>query len=127
LIEQGRFVEWNELEQKLLSGEGTLVVEQAQKQGCRVWWTPEDVAGLSPVAPPSEEELDYLKFTPAHPFVLWCFQQYLQPESGRAILTNPPYSYPPEFIDSYPPGFMEADFFRSRFPHVNVVMTVKQT
>lgn len=115
--DRGRFIPWRELEPHLQAGEGTLVVEQAQKDGVRVWWTQEDVAQEAPTQPPPEQDLDYLRFAEPHPFVSWCFGRFLSPESGKGLLTDPPYSYPP--------GFVEESFFRGKFPKLRVVMTVK--
>ena len=115
--EHGRFIPWKELEPHLQAGEGTLVVEQAQKDSVRVWWTQQDVVQQAPTQAPAEQELDYLRFTEPHPFVSWCFGRYLSPNNGEASLTDPPYSYPP--------GFVEKAFFKERFPKLRVVMTVK--
>lgn len=113
----GRFVAWRELEPRLQSGEGTLVIEQAQKDGIRVWWTPDDVIQESPVAPVPERELDYLRIESPHPFVAWCFERYLHPQTGHALLTRPPYWYPA--------GFVRRRFFTKKFTGVMVVMSVK--
>jgi hypothetical protein len=115
--ELGRFISWEELEPRLQSGDGTLVIEQAQKAGVRVWWTGADIAQQAPVQPPPEEELDYLRFGTPHPFVTWCFSRYLDSVSGQALLTEPPFSYPP--------GFVDAAFFIEKYPKARVVMSVK--
>jgi hypothetical protein len=114
---QGRFIHWGALEPRLQVGEGTLIVEQAQKAGIRVWWVQDDVLGIAPIQPPLEEDLQYFRLTEPHPFVSWCFERYLNPDSGQATLTDPPYWYPP--------GFVAAAFFKARFPALSVVMTVK--
>lgn len=115
--DRGRFIPWQQLEPHLQAGDGTLLIEQAQKDGIRVWWTHENVVQAAPTQPPPEQDLDYLRFIEPHPFVSWCFGRFLAPESGNALLTDPPYAYPA--------GFVEAVFFRNRFPKVQVVMTVK--
>lgn len=114
---QGRFVSWAELEPRLQDGVGTLVVEQAQKQGVRVWWTEDDVVQEAPVPVIPEPELDFFRRNRPMPFVSWCFGRYLHRESGKAFLTEPAYSYPP--------GFLTAGFFKDRFPKMQVVVTVK--
>jgi hypothetical protein len=114
---QGRFIQWSALEPRLQVGEGTLIVEQAQKAGIRVWWVHDDVLRTAPIQPPLENHLNYFPLTEPHPFFSWCFERYLNPDSGQAILTDPPYSYPP--------GFATAAFFKDRFPALSVVMTVK--
>jgi hypothetical protein len=115
--QSGRFIAWNDLEPRLKAGTGTLVVEQAQKDGIRVWWTPDDVAREAPQNAPAEKDLNYHRRGDPHPFVAWCFGRYLSPETGAASLTNPRYSYPP--------GFAERIFFADRYPKLQIVMTVK--
>jgi len=115
--DKGRYISWGELETRLLRGEGTLIVEQAQKQGHRTWWTDDRLMETTPYTAPQEESLDYCRLGPPDPFVFWCFRDYLDPREGRALLTDPPYTYPP--------GFVERKFFSEKFPDVNVVMTVK--
>ena len=114
---KGRFIPWKDLEARLKAGEGTLVVEQAQKLRVRVWWTQEDVPTEAPTQPPVEQELDYLRIMEPHPFVFWCSRRFLSPESGMGLLTAPPYSSPR--------GFVEGEFFRAKFPNLRVVMTVR--
>jgi hypothetical protein len=114
--DQGRFMTWKELEPLLRAGDGTLIVEQAQKDGVRVWWSRDDVLREASMKPPAEADLDYMRSGKPHPFVAWCFARYLSRDAGGATLTRPPYSYPP--------GFVEAAFFEERFPTLRVVMTV---
>lgn len=115
---RGRFVDWADLVPRLRQGDGTLIVEQAQKIGCRVWWTDLEVLSRAEVPPPPEKELDYLRQDAPHPFVSWCHKAFIAADRGAASLTLPPYRYPP--------GFVEASFFREKFPALAVVMTVKQ-
>jgi hypothetical protein len=117
MSQHDRFISWENLESRLQAREGTLIVEQAHKAGVRVWWAGEDVLQAAPMQPPLEEELDYLRFKEPHPFVAWCFERYLHPESGRASLTDPPFSFPP--------GFVRAAFFKDKFPGLRVLVTVK--
>lgn len=112
---RGRFKEWDEIESTPTAG--TVIIEQAQKDGCRVWWTPDDVAGIAPHPIPDEEDLDYLRMEEPLPFVRWCTERYTAPNSGRALLT--------EFPFPIPPGFLTADFLRSKAPIANVIATVK--
>lgn len=113
--DRGRFRDWYEIERT--PGEGTLIIEQAQKDGCRVWWTSDDVAGIAPHPIPEEEELDYLRMEEPVPFVRWCSDQYTSANGGRASLTEPPFPFPP--------GFLTIDFLRSKIPTANVIATVK--
>ena len=111
----GRYKEWIEIERT--PTEGTLIIEQAQKDGCRVWWTQDDVTSLTPHRIPEEKELDYLRLEEPIPFVQWCSDHYTSINSGRALLTNPPFSFPP--------GFLTVDFLRSKIPTSKVIATVK--
>jgi hypothetical protein len=120
MAQQDRFVPWEDLEPWLESGKGTLIVEQANKRYERTWWTTEDVANLSPVGLPSEEEPDYHvpRIRDPHPFVFWCLEQYLHPETGRALLTRP--------AGLYSIGYVPVDICKSRFPKLTVVMTERR-
>jgi len=116
--EEGRFMPWPQLKPRLLKGEGTLIVEQARSERMRVWWTPGKVLQPAPKhQPPSEDELDYERRDQPHPFVAWCYEQYLDPKSGRAMLTQPPYDYPG--------GIVKAVFFKCKCQAPQVVMTVR--
>jgi hypothetical protein len=116
LHEAGRWRAWEEVEARLLAGEGTLLIEQGQKMPGHFWWTPEDVPGAAPVPPPAEKELDVFGLRPPHPFVAWCHDRYLEPTRGTAVLTEPPFALPP--------GLFFAEFFRQRYPQACVVDTV---
>jgi hypothetical protein len=109
-----RFMRWPQVETYLRAGEGTLIVEQAQKQPLRLWWTPEDVVNLAPVKPPSEDDL-YLE--PIHPFVAWCAERYSHPQRGTACLT--------EARLPRSPGFLRTDDVRLLYPAARVVATLK--
>jgi hypothetical protein len=116
--EKGRFIPWPQLEPHLRRGEGTLIVEQGRSERIRVWWTPGDVFQTVPKPPlPSEDELDYDRRDRPHPFVSWCYERYLHPESGQALLTRPPHISPS--------GIMKAAFFMDKCQASRVVMTVR--
>jgi hypothetical protein len=113
----GRFVHWFELLPRLNRGEGTLIVEQAQKASCRVWWTDQDVrAAAGNLAVPESTTLDYFRTQAPHPFVRWCHERFTAAKGGTAFLTRSPYRHPP--------GFVEASFYREKFPTLAVVVTV---
>lgn len=113
-----RFIEWADLLPSLKRGDGTLIIEQAQKDGVRIWWTDQSLLASANVPQrPSEAELDYLRLREPHPFVTWCHERFTAGEKAVGLLTHPPYRYPP--------GFVEASFFRARFPRLAVIMTVK--
>lgn len=97
---------------------GTLIIEQAQKQGCRFWWTDEEVAKTSPFPVPTEENLDYLNLDSPDEFTVWCQDRYLNEHNGIAFLTSPPFKLPP--------GFVSSDFMQSVIPSLKLVFIVKQ-
>lgn len=50
----GRFIKWEEVKSKLISGEGTLIVEfRSRKEQIREWWTEDDLITNSPVPLPT--------------------------------------------------------------------------
>ena len=112
-----RTLPWSDVEQHLRAGEGTLIIEQAQKQSLRLWWTPDDVPSLSPVPIPAFDDLDLLCLDPPQPFVMWCFERYFLSPGGSAFLTRP-------VGLKFPPGFTSPEFFMTLFPSARVVATV---
>lgn len=125
---RSRYLPWRELKPRLLAGEGTLIVEQAVMEDMRVWWTTDDVMQLAPVQPCDSIEL-YYDGDAEPPFVAWCYEQYLHPDTGKGLLTHPDYAHPAlgffGLNDPYTPGFVDKSFFTQRFPKMRVVMTVK--
>lgn len=113
----GRFLTWPEVAGKLTHGEGTLIVEQANKDGSRFWWTPEDVASQAPAASPAIGEVDYILPDPLHPFVAWCRSRYTSPSRGAAFITKPDRV-------SFPPGFIQPEYLKRLFPEARVVASV---
>ncbi len=79
---------WSEL---LSREDGSVIVEVGNKVRARFWWTRDDVISLAPVSPPAIHELDLFAFEhkEVHPFVHWCFERYLSPETGRATMAYP--------------------------------------
>ena len=120
LCSHDRTLPWSEVEQHLRDGTGTLIVEQAQKQGLRLWWTPDDVAAETPFPPPPFDELNLFFADPQQPFVAWCFERYLSPSTGTASLTRP-------IGLRFPAGFVPPDFFTAQFPSSRVVATTLAT
>jgi hypothetical protein len=108
--EVGRFIEWTELMDLSGNGKnGTLIFEQAQKAGLRLWWTSDDVIALSPYSLPDEDEIDYLCIIPC-PFMTWIRSKYTGAE-GKALRTFR--------ITQHAPGFAKAaDFASTGFARV---------
>ena len=114
----GRFIEWRDLVRSLEAGEGTLIVEQAQKCPARIWWTPDGVCERAPCPPPDIEALERLAFGFGHPheFVAWCHAQYTDEKGGGGVLTDPRLKLPP--------GLFFREFFRDLYPRLSVIDTV---
>ena len=111
-----RTLAWHEVEQHLRDGDGTLIIEQAQKQPLRLWWTPDDIPASAPVTVPALADIDFVLFDPNQPFTAWCYQRYLSLVTGTAALTRPTRM-------DFPPGFLSPDFFTTRFPSARVIAT----
>lgn len=107
----GRFTRWRDLKARLSAGEGTIIIEMVDHLRSRVWWTPDDVLGLAPVAP--QAELTSLSFYYPQPFDIWCFGCYLAAEGGTAILTRRPFR-----------AMFVSDFWARTIPNLPVVCTV---
>ena len=102
----------------MADGRGTLIVETAQKQGMRLWWTPEDVVALSPFPPLPFESLHFIvRGRTARPFVTWCLQRYLSLTAGSAFLSRPSGL-------NFPRGLVSPQFFTQIYPNARVVATV---
>jgi hypothetical protein len=114
----GRVLPWGEVEKHLNAGEGTLVVEQANVIGVHFWWTPDDVIATTPVPIPNMENIgtDFHRGKSSDPFVLWCFQNYLSVDNGKAFLTLP------KGLDLS--GIIENEYLLSLYPKANIVRTV---
>ena len=110
-----RFLDWPVVAERLQRGEGTFLVEHANKQGARFWWSAEDVLALAPTAPPLDSGYDFICPDPRHAFVSWCFARYTSPASGSALLTRPDRDFPPLITNGY---------LSSCFPNARAVLTI---
>lgn len=88
---RGRFLRWDDLERRLTTSPGTLIVQADGKHFPRVWWTEDDVPARSPLPPPRIGE-NCLPVRSQNPFVEWCYYHYLSEEKGKACLTVLPQS-----------------------------------
>jgi hypothetical protein len=76
---------------------GTLIVDRPgfNFDTTHCWWTNEDVRELSPVPLPTDADRIQLckqtRETTAHEFDLWCWERYISPDTGSAILVTPPH------------------------------------
>jgi hypothetical protein len=75
---------------------GTLIVDRpgVNLKATHCWWTNENVADLSPVPIPADDErLGHCMETRGaipHEFDVWCWQRYISPLTGSAKLVSPP-------------------------------------
>jgi hypothetical protein len=91
--ESGRYMEWAAVEAKLITGEGTLIVEHHSPKGpIREWWTEDDLVTAAPVPlPTSLQSLpDQNQLQLLHAYANACSTRYTDTETGAAHLTAVP-------------------------------------
>jgi hypothetical protein len=115
-----RVMDWTDVETHLAAGEGTLIIEQANKVGARFWWTPDDLGATAPFPPPAnleDMEMAYITGRLSDPFFAWCRSHYLSIKTGKAFLTR--------FDQSkLPRGPVETSFFKNLHPKARIVQTL---
>jgi hypothetical protein len=88
----GRTMSWAEAEQHAIAKEGTLICEILWLNGgSRLWWTSEILAehtSLTYFRPGDKDRSAFDKEFEA--FGKWCFENYTNPSSGRAVLVEIP-------------------------------------
>jgi len=117
---QQRVLGWEEVENHLKLGAGTLIIEQKNQVGVRFWWTPDDLVAGAPM--PVIRDFDDLSYAyiagePSNPFVAWCFENYLSVKNGKAFFTR---------LEGLrlPPGPVESDYIIRLYPRAKIVQTV---
>lgn len=86
----GRAINWDELQNAIETGQGTLIAETSSFKGpWRLWWTPADVRMVSPHKCDAGPGFEWLK-PEFQPFWRWCYEQFTNPESGTARLVSVP-------------------------------------
>jgi hypothetical protein len=89
---KGRFIAANDIHPRLAAGIGTLIMESTMKGVYRIWWTEDDLSSLGePVS--IEEEVRAIIQGQEHHFNSRCRSEYLDDETGRALLTSIPARY----------------------------------
>jgi hypothetical protein len=91
LVWVGRSISATQLDAKLSSGEGTLIIEHlSSKRILREWWTEDDLIGHSPVPLPTSPILprDGTQSTSLHAYAMSCATKYTDPTTGIAKLTK---------------------------------------
>jgi hypothetical protein len=85
----GRYMIGLDLQTRLHAGQGTLIAEMGPKGPRRIWWTEEDILAKGRPISTNDELLAVWKGDP-HLFNAQCYRDYVDPESGRALLTAIP-------------------------------------
>jgi len=87
-----RFATFQDLRPRLIAGEGTLIADTGQKGPYRIWWTQDD---LSVLGSPASTREDFISIYEGkgHPFNSRCLKDYLDEETGKALLTSIPARY----------------------------------
>lgn len=108
----GRFITLRQLRPRLNAGEGTLIEEWGPKGPYHIWWTDENIMARG--TPPTEHECNEMIGGDGkeQTFNTLCVKDYLEPETGRALLTN------------MWPLFSNGNRLMRRFPGVPVVKLV---
>ncbi len=89
---KGRFIILEDLRPRLIAGEGTLIEDMGQKGPYRLWWTQDD---LSTLGSPASTRADFIAIYAGkgHPFNSRCLDEYLDEDTGKALLTSIPARY----------------------------------
>jgi len=91
LAEQGRVLSWNDFLNRTTQSVGSIIVEVGNKRCTRFWWSADRILAQSPMAPPKYSELNKIAYGGAeyHSFARWCYENYLTPQHGHAMLVWP--------------------------------------
>lgn len=109
---QGRFITLDDLRPRLDTGTGTLIMQWGQKGTYRIWWTEDDLFSLGePVS--ARDDFIAVFQGQEHAFNTRCQQQYLDDETGRALLT------------SIPPRYGRSGKLARMFPRIKVAAVVQ--
>lgn len=85
----GRYISWQELQQRHERGEGTLILEANDHgKGGNFWWSDADIKSLSPVPVLLDDNTGRHSHMRDHPFSIWCHANFTSPETGRAMLVQ---------------------------------------
>jgi hypothetical protein len=86
---RGRFITVKEVRPRLDAGGGNLILECGLKGTYRIWWTEDDLRSLGPPIATREELVAFARGQ-EHVFNTRCQKEFLDEETGRAILTSIP-------------------------------------
>lgn len=110
---KGRFVTLTDLRPRLNAGEGTLIEETGHKGPYHIWWTEDDLFSLGKAPSTDEELFAILTRKETHAFNSLCLKEYLDDETGKALLT------------SIPPRYVASGRLARLFPDVRIAMLVR--
>jgi hypothetical protein len=84
----GRLMDWQDFEQVLRNGNGTVIVESYSVKGpFRWWWTEESLYEMCPF--PLVTWLETMPNDECYrPLSEWCRREYTHPDQGRAFLVD---------------------------------------
>jgi len=120
LTEQGRILSWADFCKRTADSAGSVIIEVGNKRNSRFWWATESILSLAPVEPPKYAELNIIAYGGATypPFARWCYENYLNPQNGKALLVWPVEAD----FETFP---FERDYdekMKQRFPKQDVVI-----
>ncbi len=120
LATSDRLLPWPDFLTRTQKGNGSVIVEVGNKAQTRFWWTADRILSIAPMAPPRFGELNIIAYGGAdfHPFARWCYEHYLSPASGNALLAYPVKA---EF-ETFPFEEDYDDQMKKRFPDQDVVV-----
>ena len=109
---KNRFATLEDLRPQLIAGKGTVIEETGPKGPYRLWWTEDDLFALGAHISTDEEFISILTGG-EHPFNSRCLRDYLDKETGKALLT------------SIPPRHAASGKLVRLFPQVKVASVVR--
>jgi hypothetical protein len=89
MANSGRVRPWRLIAEDAVAGRGTIIVETVHKGPTRLWWTEKKVTDEFGEEPPKLNSFELTSGTPENPFSVYCWRQYLNPQSGTALLIYP--------------------------------------
>jgi len=115
-----RVISWPQFLEKARDVPGSVIVEIGNNAETRFWWVEERVMSLAPIPPVPFSQVNIIvygggKFTP---FARWCYERYLSPVDGIAVLASPVEAD----FETFPFSETYAEEMRNRFPKQDVVI-----
>jgi hypothetical protein len=120
LSQQGRLLSWKDFQKRTAEATGSVIIEVANQHQTRFWWTADRILSRAPMEPPKFSELDINVYGGAtyHAFARWCYENYLTPQSGKAMLVWPVEAG----FETFPFDPKYDEQMKQRFPNQDVVV-----